>query len=166
MNILYLTPDSMVKLYANEEHRGEVLRAVEEAEVVTSSLLCYPEVRAALARKEREGKWTGAQHDRATADFEADLSGYVLYDVTPEIAAHAAELARPHHLKAYDAVHLATALAARGALEEAYPRTHGEVPGLMFLTYDGTLGEAARGLGLATGSMPTRDADGGSERGT
>ena len=163
--ILYLDTSAMVKLYAIEEHRDEVVRAVEEAAVVTSSLLCYPETRAAFARKEREGKWSGAQHDRATADFEADLTGYVLGDVTPEIAAHAAELARPHRLKAYDAVHLATALAARGVLEEAYPRTHGEVPGLMFLTYDGTLGEAARGLGLATGPGSTRNADRGTDQG-
>ncbi len=159
--IVYIHSSAIVALYATEEHRDEVLRAVQEAEVVTSSLLCYPETRAAFARKEREGKFSGAQHDRATADFEADLSAYVLEDVTPEIVAHAAELARPHRLKAYDAVHLATALAARGVLEEAYRQTYGQEPEVMFLTYDDTLREAARRLGLTTRPEPTRNADEG-----
>lgn len=152
--ILYLDTSAMIQLYANEEHLREVLRAVEEAELIMSSLLCYPETRAAFARKEREGKFSGAQHDRATADFEADLSGYVLEAVTPEIAAHAAELARPHRLKAYDAVHLATALAAREEATQIYRQTNEELE-MMFLTYDGALGEAAEALGFGTRSAPT-----------
>lgn len=71
--------------------------------------------------------------------------------------ARAGELARVHALRAYDAVHLATALILREELEETaeeQKRESAEGVGIVasamdLMTYDGNLARAAHEEGLA-----------------
>ena len=52
--ILYLDTSSLVKLYVDEPGSEDVLRLVDQAELVTTSVVAYAEARAALARRRRE----------------------------------------------------------------------------------------------------------------
>ena len=108
--ILYLDTSSMVKLYVEEPGSTEVRRLVDEAEIVTASVVAYPEARAALARRRRERSLTVAAHRRAKGAFEADWPHVLALDVSGPLAKSAGDLAERHRLRGFDALHLASFL--------------------------------------------------------
>lgn len=76
--------------------------------------ICYVEARSALARKEREEGFSTEEHDEAEGQLDRDFREvYLLRLLTGGDIVHAGELDRVYALRAYDAVHLATALALR-----------------------------------------------------
>jgi predicted nucleic acid-binding protein len=79
-----------------------------------SSILSYPEGRAALGAARRAGRLTPAAHKRALAEFESIQGQLSRIAVDPQLARYAGELAERFALRGYDAVHLASALSAGG----------------------------------------------------
>lgn len=77
----------------------------------TSSILSYPEGRAALAAAGRGGRLSARGHGRARAEFESLHTELLLVGVDAALARQAGQLAEEHELRGYDAVHLASALA-------------------------------------------------------
>ena len=77
----------------------------------TSSILSYPEGRAALAAARRGGRLSASGHGRARAEFESLHTELLLVGVDAALARQAGQLAEELELRAYDAVHLASALA-------------------------------------------------------
>jgi uncharacterized protein with PIN domain len=53
--IPYLYASALVKLYVEEEGTRHIRQGVEDAEVIATCEIAYVEVRAALARRRREG---------------------------------------------------------------------------------------------------------------
>lgn len=80
------------------------------AHLVASSILAYPEGRAALAAARRVGRLEADEHRKALADFEALSGDLATVGVDHELAARAGQLAEDLGLRGYDSVHLATAL--------------------------------------------------------
>lgn len=108
----------MVKLYADEEGHA----AVRLLEVVVVSCLARVEVPAALWRKHRIGELGAEDAAVLTAEFEADLSGdeegpgrFAIVGLPAGLLDDAARLVARQGLRAYDAVQLASANAARAA---------------------------------------------------
>jgi uncharacterized protein len=81
-----------------------------------SSILAYPEGRAALAAARRGARLTAAAHGRALEDFESLHGELSLIGIDPQLAREAGELAERFALRGYDAVHLASALSAGEAI--------------------------------------------------
>jgi len=109
---------ALVKLYAEEIGRAEVLAAERMTMLVSD--LARVEVPAALWKKHRAGEITVEDAQLLTDQFTADLHGtrstvprWPSLSVTGRVLDRAAQLAAAHSLRAYDAVQLATALAAR-----------------------------------------------------
>jgi hypothetical protein len=103
-----------VKRYADEPG-ARLVRAIDVAVV---SSLARVEVPAALWRKHRIGELGAADAAALTEAFEWDwyaIGAFAIVRVSDEILADAARAAAVHALRAYDAVQLATALAARAA---------------------------------------------------
>lgn len=75
-----------------------------------SSILSYPEGRAALAAARRRDRLGADQHSRALADFEALYGDLATVGVDHELAVSAGQYAENLGLRGYDSVHLATAL--------------------------------------------------------
>jgi uncharacterized protein len=82
----------------------------EEASQISSTELAYVEVRSALARAFRDGRLARASLTRARAELVLRLSMAYLVAPTKSLIRTAGELAERHRLRAYDAVHLASAL--------------------------------------------------------
>lgn len=101
-----------------------------------SSILSYPEGRAALAAAHRAGRLTAEQHTEAIADFEEVQRELVVLGVDRALAHDAGQLADDLGLRGYDVVHLALALALAG--DDA-----------ALVTWDGDLSRAAMQVGLA-----------------
>ncbi len=137
---LYLDTSSLVKLYAAEPGSDAVRRLVQQATVVATSGIAYPETRAALARRRRERALTPAAFTRATRAFEDDWSRYLAVDVSVSICREAGQLAERYRLRGYDAVHVASYLeiARRAGLTEA-----------QFSSFDERLNRAARAAARA-----------------
>ncbi len=106
--ILYLDTSSLIKLYVEEEGSETVRADVAAADVVATSLLAYPEARAALARLRRERSLSSSGHRRARTAFEEDWERYLVVQVTEPICRTAGDLAERHGLRAYDSVHLSS----------------------------------------------------------
>lgn len=109
---------ALVKLYADEPGRREVRRL----SVLVVSVLARVEVPAAITRKHRTGEVSGEEAAVLIADFEADYYGtdaepcrFAAVQVDDVLLAGAARLCAVHGLRAYDAVQLAAAVAAREA---------------------------------------------------
>jgi predicted nucleic acid-binding protein len=75
-----------------------------------SSLLAYPEGRAALAAALRAGRLTADGHARARTEFESLHGELLLVGIDRVLAGRAGALAEQFALRGYDAVHLASAL--------------------------------------------------------
>jgi predicted nucleic acid-binding protein len=76
-----------------------------------TSILCYPEGRAALAAARRGRRLSSTGYGRAREEFESLQSELVLVGIDGSLARWAGGLAEEHKLRGYDAVHLASALA-------------------------------------------------------
>jgi predicted nucleic acid-binding protein len=130
---LYLDTSALVKLYVEEEGSALVREAVEQAGTVATSAVAYAEARAAFARIRRERRLSLSDHRRVVRDFDADWQRYVSLEVTESLIRRAAELAESHALRAYDAIHLASARLLRERLKEP----------VVFSAWDSGLVEAA-----------------------
>jgi len=116
--ILYMDTSALVKLYSVEERREVVERAVEEAELVATSIVAYAEARAALARKRREGVFSAEEHREAVDALNEDWEAFEKPEVTEGIVRAAGDLAEEHALRGFDAIHLASALTIHAAASE------------------------------------------------
>jgi predicted nucleic acid-binding protein len=107
-----------VKLYADEPGHAPVRRLRS----LIVSALARVEVPAALWRKERLGELQSVDAEVLVAAFEADYHGtdrepplFAAVALMPEVLETAAQITAAHALRAYDAMQLACALAARDA---------------------------------------------------
>ncbi len=104
-------------LYANEPGRRRC-----EVEIADRLLIARGEVPAAIWRKERLGELPSADAELLVAAFEADYDGtdreapaFAAVALAPAVLEAAAQITAIHALRAFDAVQLACALAAREA---------------------------------------------------
>ena len=79
---------------------------------VAASILSYPEGRAALAAARRAGRLSPSGHGRAREELESLQGELLLIGIDLPLARRAGQLAEELTLRGYDAVHLASALAA------------------------------------------------------
>jgi uncharacterized protein len=107
---LYLDTSSLIKLYVAEAGSDVVGELVEMADVVATSAIAYPEVRAALARRRRENVLSAASFRNAKRALEDDWPAYVSLEVTTALCRDAGDIAERYHLRGYDSVHLASFL--------------------------------------------------------
>lgn len=138
--ILYFDTSAMVKLYVEEEGSDKVKAVSVQAQVVATSLIGYAEARAAFARAKREARLHAKEYQQALEDLDRDWDSYFVLEVTEDLVRRAGTLAEDHALRAYDALHLASALTLRDRVQRA----------VAFLCFDGELEAAARGEGLTT----------------
>lgn len=134
---LYLDTSSLVKLYVAEAGSDAVRKLADEAAIMATSLVAYPETRAALARRRRERVLRPAAFALAKRTFEAEWSRYLAVELTPAICREAGDFAESYRLRGYDAVHLASfaEVARRAGVSET-----------RFSSFDDRLNRAARSL--------------------
>jgi hypothetical protein len=115
---VYCDSSALVKRYSDEEHAA----AVRSLDDIVVSELTRVEVPAAIWRKHRMGELDGGDAAVLTSAFEHDWYGdergtaaFAVVAVSDAILERAARHAAAHGLRGYEAVQLATAVAARGA---------------------------------------------------
>lgn len=136
--IPYLETSYLVKLYVQDEDSAEVAKLVGEAEVVATSIVAYPEARAAFARKFLEKGLAEEDYKRIKEDLDNDWEKFFIIKLTDSLAKLSGNLAEKHGLRGSDALHLASAL----ELQKALPHP------VHFSSSDARLREAAKNEGL------------------
>jgi uncharacterized protein len=119
---LYLDTSSLVKLYVAESESDAVRRLVEDADIVATAAIAYPEARAAFARRRREGGLRPRAFAAAKRALEEDWPRYLAVDVTTAFCHDAGDLAERHGLRGYAGVHLAAYLQVTRAAGKAKVR--------------------------------------------
>ena len=100
-----------MKLVVAEEGSDLAAELWATSAAVASSILSYPEGRAALAAARRARRLTKGAHAKAVAKFEEANRKLISVGLDRPAARRAGHLADDFGLRGYDAVHLATALA-------------------------------------------------------
>ena len=135
--IAYFDTSSIVPLLVDEPGTEAARAHWYGADRVVSVRLSYVETRSALAQALRVGTLTTDHGRSARAGLEALLDQIDYVEVDDLLVREAAKLADARALRAYDAVHLAAALAVRE-------------PELVFVAGDKALVAAAASEGLMT----------------
>jgi predicted nucleic acid-binding protein len=109
--VLYVDTSALAKLYISEAGSDWVRVAVEnERGRVFTSLVTYVEVLSALERAKREKRIDLRQHARQVHSFLTDWNAIHILELSQELLAPARRLIQQYSLRAYDAIHLCSAL--------------------------------------------------------
>lgn len=132
MSVAYFDSSAIVKLYANELHH-EAVRDFAGVPICTS--LARVEVTAAFFGKARSGEISVDVAEVLRDVFFADWGEGRFLHIAPDeqVETEAARLASVYMVRGFDAVHLATANAARRAVPEL----------VLFACFDQRLSQAA-----------------------
>jgi predicted nucleic acid-binding protein len=91
--------------------------AQQNGQMIYTSVLTQPEIVSALQRRVQEGTFEADQAQQlAQRVLEHMTRSYALATITPPVITQACALLPRHPLRAYDALHLACALAVREAI--------------------------------------------------
>lgn len=109
--ISYVDTSALVKLLLREEGGSELVRGILDAsDVAVTSRVTYPEGRAALSAAMRAGRLVAHEHARSKRDLDRALAALTIVELDPRVARAAGDVSERFALRAYDAVHLASAL--------------------------------------------------------
>lgn len=136
--IAYVDTSALVKLYVSEVGSPEAREKLDRANSLATSQVTYVEVRAAIARRAREGDVSLEAKEELLSTLEADWEHYAVVAVSNPLCRLAAELCDRHPLRGVDALHLASALTVK--VQSGQP--------VMFLCFDEKLRSAAHEEGL------------------
>lgn len=140
--IHYLDTSVLVKRYV-EESGSAAIRPLFRGRTVATVRVAYAELAATLARLSRRGALDDAARDRIVGRLDHDFAAMTVVEIRPALMKRVPDLVARRPLRAYDAVHLAAALAVRdrGAA-------------VTFWVADTRLADAARAEGLRTMLLP------------
>jgi uncharacterized protein len=141
----YFDTSALAKRYVVEVGSSWVQAVVaqQSGQMIYTSVLTQPEIVSALQRRVREGILGADQAQQLTQRvLEHMTQSYALATITPPVITQDCALLHRHPLRAYDALHLACALAIR----EAITRQQLSVP--VFVAADDALLAAAAAEGF------------------
>ncbi|MGC9336182.1 MAG: type II toxin-antitoxin system VapC family toxin [Anaerolineae bacterium] len=145
MRIYFVDSSALVKRYVAEVGTAWVqsLADPDARNHLIIARITQVEITGALARREREGSLDSEAVSRALDTLRYDLdTQYQVVELDPSVAGMAAQLARLHPLRAYDAVQLASAQQIYAAFAQDVD------PPFTFLTADDRLLTVAGSVGL------------------
>lgn len=145
MPIFYADTSVLLKQHVDESGASWVQNLVDSPETIMTIELSIVEVYSGFSRLVREGRLTRGEYQELSAELD-DLfeTRYALIPTSTNVFNIACELIGRHPLRAYDSIHLASAILADQELVSTGK------PRLTFLSADHRLLTAATGEGLST----------------
>jgi len=138
--VTYLDTSALVKRFVLEPGSAEVQGLLTRGAPIASATIAYAELYSGLTRRRREGGLSQMQYQLACRRFETDWMALVKVELGAEILNAARGLIQRHGLRAFDGIHLASALELQAAAGEA----------VTFVAADQRLLQAAGAERLAT----------------
>jgi predicted nucleic acid-binding protein len=128
--LLYLDTSALIRLYTAEPGLAQVQNEMQASSGAIAHVLTYVEAHSALAGRLRRRLLKRADYARAVGTFETDWANTAHVTVDQALIQQAGDLVQKHPLRAFDAVHLAAAIALAPL-------------GVRFMTFDRELWRAA-----------------------
>ncbi len=116
--MIYLDTSALIKRFVSEKGSLLVRSLVQRDRAVATAKIAYAEIFAGLTRKLRERNLSKAEYILACSQFDRDWHAYIRVELGDDILGLARDLIQRHPLKGFDAVHLASALSLKIALDE------------------------------------------------
>jgi predicted nucleic acid-binding protein len=138
MRVVYLESSAVLHWLLGQSRAAEVRRAVDQAEVVLTSMITLAEAGRVLIRAENQGVLKGGDAQRLRGLLNRVQASWTRMTVSDEVLARAARAFPVEPVRTLDAIHLATAL--------EFATTH---PDLRVLSFDRRVHSNAEALGLA-----------------
>jgi predicted nucleic acid-binding protein len=136
---VYLETSALLAWLLGEARAPEVARAIDEADMVVSSVLTLVEAERALVRAEILNILNAADAERLRGLLSRSRQGWTLMEISADVRVRACRFFPVEPLRTLEALHLATALLFMQAF-----------PSLKLLSCDQRMLRNARALGLAT----------------
>lgn len=134
--ILYLDTSSLVKYYIDEAYSEQVQCWIDDAEILATSRIAYPEMLSAFSRRRLENGITDQDFRKIYSQLDSDWSNYAVLDIDEK---RAGVLVVKHGIRGFDAVHLEAALTLQAESNQIR---------LAFTSFDKKLNNAAIAEGL------------------
>ena len=149
MAVVYFDSSAFVKLVVEEDGSGLAAELWDGCDTPISSILAYPEVRAALAAARRNRSLSAKGYASALGFWEEFWAAVRPIGLSADVAWSAGDLAEAHALTGGDAIHLASAVAVGTALTADRSE-------LVVAVWDRRLhgGAVAAGLAVCPASIP------------
>lgn len=137
--IVFFDTSALIKRYLEEAGSDAVAKLWSSATLAAASQLLYAEMIATFARKRREEPSNAAVLDQRQQAFRTDFQTLTRIALDDDVHRRVDDLLGCHPLRGADAIHLASALLVRDALQQA----------VTFACADAKLVAAARAEGLS-----------------
>ncbi len=135
---LYADSSAMIKKYVRESGSEQVVAYFDQYPIIATAALTQGEMASAMSKAIRLGWVDQSEISIAWQDFLSHWPAYLRLPISAGIVERAASMAWRHSLRAYDAVHLASALAWKDISGDD----------VIFACYDNNLLKAAQKEGL------------------
>ncbi len=110
---IFLDTSAFAKRYVAEQGSEKVLALCEQADSLTVSIICLPELISTLARLVREKRLAKVDYLRLKHDAITDLADADICQITADVLAAVAKRLESSPLRAMDAIHIACALVVK-----------------------------------------------------
>lgn len=117
--MIYFDTSALIKRFVSEEGSRVVRQLFSHDGPPATAKITYVEVYSGLRRKFREGHLTKRKYALASRQFEADWPAYLQVELVNDLLTLSRDLILRHPLRAFDAIHLASALNLKNLLNEA-----------------------------------------------
>jgi predicted nucleic acid-binding protein len=108
---VFFDTSAFAKRYVAEQGSEKVLVLCEQADNLTVSVICLPELISTLSRLVREKRLAKSDYLRLKHDATSDLADADICQITSDVLTSVVKLLESHPLRAMDAIHIAGALA-------------------------------------------------------
>lgn len=115
--MIYFDTSALIKNFILEVGSELVQDLVRNSSPVATASIAYAEVYSGLTRKRRERSLTVTQHDTVCCQFEEHWHSYIHVELGTDVLSLAKDLIQRHPLRAFDAIHLASALVLKKGID-------------------------------------------------
>lgn len=116
--MIYFDSSAMVKRYLDEEGSYKVNKMLDEASVVATSILTYPEILSAFIRKQRMRDIPKDAYAEASSALESEWSYFFIIQFSDQLYPTITRIIERYEMKAADSIHLASALWLKHSVKE------------------------------------------------
>ena len=106
---VFFDSSALAKRYIEEKGSDQVQAILISASALGISIICVPEIVAALCRRRRERKFSAEEYRYARASLLSDIDDATVIGITEEVVAQAIAMLEQFPLRAADALHVACA---------------------------------------------------------
>ena len=107
---LYLDTSALVKIFIREDFSEEVRKSFVNSDIIAINNIGFVEFFSAINRLKRESLIRNEQYEQIRSNFIKTWNSFLIVETDQNLIESASHLLSEHDLRAFDAIHLASAL--------------------------------------------------------